>query len=55
MANANNVVNIAQSELEQFICQDTRSIRKTKQRMIRKDGPKAHCSSMQNRLMAEAT
>ena len=55
MANANDVVNIAQSELQQLVCQDTRCIRKTKQRMIRKDGPKAHCSSVQDCLMAKTT
>ena len=53
MANANDVIHIAQRKLQQLIRQNTRRIREPKKRMIRKHRPKPHSPSMQNRLMAQ--
>lgn len=55
MAYTNAMIHITQSKLEQFIGQDTRSIRKPKQRMVREYRPQPHRSSMQNSLMTQTT
>ena len=53
MADANNMIHIAQSKLQQLIRQNARRIREPKKRMIRKHRPQPHSPSMQNRLMAQ--
>lgn len=53
MAHTYAVIYIAQNELEQFIRQDTRSIRESKKRMIGKHGPQPHRPRMQNGFVAE--
>ena len=53
MTDANYMVHIAQCKFEQLICQDTRSIRETKKRMIRKYRPQPHSPGMQNGFMTE--
>lgn len=55
MTDAYNMVHIAQSELEQLICEDTSSICEAKQRMIRKHSPQSHRPRMQNSLMTQTT
>jgi hypothetical protein len=55
MTDTNNVVHIAERELEQLICEDATSVRKAKQRMISEDRPQAHCPRMQYRLMTKVT
>jgi hypothetical protein len=55
MADANYMIHITQCELEQFVRQDTSSIRKSEERMIRENSTQAHCSGMQDRLMTKAT
>lgn len=49
------MVHITQDEFEQFVRQDTSSIRKSKQRMIRKHCSQPHRPRMQDRLMAQIT
>ena len=53
MADANDVIHITQSKLQQLIRQNTRRIREPKKRMIRKHRPQPHSPRMQNRLMAQ--
>ena len=55
MTDANYMVHITQCKFEQLICQDARSIRETKKRMIRKHRPQPHSSSMQNGFMTKTT
>ena len=52
MTDAHDMVHITQYEFEQFIGQDTRSIRKAKERMISEDSTQTHRSGMQDRFMA---
>ena len=53
MTDANYMVHITQRKFEQLIRQDTRRIRETKKRMIRKHRPQPHCPSMQYSFMAK--
>ena len=53
MTDADDMVHITHNELQQFVCQYTSSIREPKQRVICKDCPKSHGSSMQDSLMTE--
>jgi hypothetical protein len=53
MTDADDMIHIAQSELQQFVRQDARSICKSKQRMIRKHRPQIHRPGMQDSLMAK--
>ena len=55
MAYSNDMVHIAQSELQQLIRQDTRSIREPKQRMIRKYCSQPHGPGMQDSLVTQTT
>ena len=51
MTNSDDMINIAQRELQKLIGQDTSSICKSKERMIGKDRPQTHRPRMKNRLM----
>ena len=53
MTDSNYMVDIAQSKLQQLVRQDTRSIRKPKERMIGKDRPQPHGPSMQDSLVTQ--
>jgi hypothetical protein len=53
MANTNNMIYVAQYKLQQLIRQNTRSVRKSKQRMIREHSAQPHRPRMQDSLMAE--
>ena len=53
MTDADYMVHIAQCKFEQLICQDTRGIRETKKRMIRKHRSQPHSSSMQDGFMTK--
>lgn len=55
MADTNDMVNIAQSKLEQLICKYRAGVGEPKQGMVRKNRTQAHCPCMKNRLMAETT
>lgn len=55
VAHAYAMINIAQNKLEQLVCQDTGSIRKSKERMIGKYSPQPHGSRMQDAFVAERT
>lgn len=54
MTDADDMVHVAQGELQQLVRQDTGSICEAEQTVIRKDGPQAHCPCMQYGFMAEA-
>lgn len=51
MANANDMINVTQGELEQFVCEDTGSICEPKQTVIGEDSAQAHGTGMQYSLM----
>lgn len=53
VTDADDMVDVAESELQQLIRKNTRRIRKSKKRMIRKHRPQPHSPRMQNRLMAQ--
>lgn len=53
MTDTNYVIHITQGKLEQLVGEDTGSIRKPKQRMIREDCPQSHCPRMQDGFVAE--
>lgn len=53
MADADAVVYIAQYELEELVGQNTSSIGKPEERMIRKDSPQAHGPSVQDAFVAQ--
>lgn len=53
MTDANYMIHITQCKFEQLVCQDTRSIRETKKRMISKDRPQPHSPSMQDGFMTK--
>jgi hypothetical protein len=55
MADTDNMINIAQSELQKLIGEYATSIRESKETMIRKDSPQAHGPRMQYGLVAQAT
>lgn len=54
MADADDMINVAQRELEQLVGQNTRSIGEAKKAVVSKDGPQAHRARMQYSLVAEA-
>jgi len=53
MTDADDMIHVAECELQQFVGQDTGSVRKSKKRVIRKDCPQPHGPCMQNSFMAE--
>ena len=53
MTDADYMVHITQCKFEQLICQDTRSIREPKKRMIRENRPQPHSPSMQDGFMTK--
>jgi len=53
MADADDMVNITQRKLQKFVCQDTSSISKAEQGVIRENSSQAHCPRVEDRLMAE--
>lgn len=53
MAHTDDMVNIAQGELEELVRQYTASVCEAKKTVVCEDGPQAHCSSMQNGLIAQ--
>ena len=53
MTDANDVVDIAQGELEQLIGQDTGGIGEAKERMVREYGADSHGARVQNGFVAE--
>lgn len=55
MTDTDNMIHITQRKLQQLIRQDTRRVRKPKERMIRKHSPQTHRARMQDRLMAQIT
>ena len=54
MRDTDAVVDIAEGELEQLVCQYTCRIGKAKQRMVREARLEAHGPRMQDRLVAQA-
>lgn len=54
MADANDMIHIAENEFEKLVGQDTRRICKSKERVIRKHRPQPHSAGVQDTLMAEA-
>ena len=46
MADADDMINVAQRELEQLVGQNARGIGKAKQTVIGKHSPQAHCARM---------
>ena len=50
MADTYDMINVAQYELEELVCEYTSGIRKAEQTMVGKDGPQSHGPSMQYRL-----
>lgn len=55
MADADNMIHVAQRKLQELVRQDTRGICEAKQRMIGKDSSQTHGPCMQNCFMAQAT
>ena len=55
MADADDMVHIAQSKLQQLVGENAPSIREAKQTMIREHSPQPHGSRMQYSFMTEAT
>lgn len=53
MTDTNNMVHVAQRELEELVGEDTGGICESEEGVIRKDCPQTHCSAMQNCFMAE--
>ena len=53
MTDANHVVNITQSELQQLVCQNASGIRKPEKRMVRKHCTQTHGPSVEDGFMAE--
>lgn len=54
MADTDDMVNIAQDELQEFVRQNARCVRKAKQAVVGKDGPQSHCACMEDSLETEA-
>lgn len=54
MANTDDMINVAQGELEQLVGQNARSISETKQTVVGENCSQAHCARMQNGFMAKA-
>ena len=54
MADTNNMIHIAKRKFEQLVRQDTSSVRKAKQGMVREHRPQTHCSRMKNGFMTQA-
>lgn len=52
MTDADDMVDVAEYEFEQLVCQDTGCICKAEQTVIRKDGAQTHCPSMEDGLVA---
>jgi hypothetical protein len=52
MADTDDMIDIAQSELEKLIGEYAASICEAKETMVREDGPQAHGPSMQDSLIA---
>lgn len=55
VADTDDVVHVAEGELEDLVCQDAGSIRKAKQRVICEDGTQTHGPTMENGLMTQST
>jgi hypothetical protein len=53
MTDANNMVHVTESELQQLVSKDTGSICKSKEGVICKDGPQPHSPAMEDCLLAE--
>lgn len=53
MAHANDMVNIAQAEFEQLVGKNTGSVRKSKQRVVGKDGAQAHGPGVEDGFMTQ--
>lgn len=54
MANTDDMIHVAQGELEQLVGQNACSISETKQTVVGENCPQAHCARMQNGFMAKA-
>jgi hypothetical protein len=55
MADADDMVDVAESKLEKLVCKDAPRVGEAKQAVIREDGPQAHGPRMQYGLMAQGT
>lgn len=55
MRDADDVIDVAQRELEQLVCHDASSVTEAKKRMIGKDRPQTHRTCVQDALMAQIT
>jgi len=55
MADADNMVHVAQCKLQHLVGQNACSICKAKQGVIRKDGPQSHCPAVQYGFLAQTT
>lgn len=54
VANANNMVNIAENEFQQFVGQDTRGISKAEERVVGKYGTQPHSPRVEYSLLAQS-
>lgn len=54
MADAYDMIYVAQCELQELVGEDSSRVSKAKETVVCKDGPQSHSSSMQNCLMAQA-
>lgn len=54
MAYADDVIDVAQCEFEELVCQDTCGVCEAKERMIGEDSPQTHRSCVQYSFVAEA-
>lgn len=55
MADTDDMIYVAQSELEKLVCQNTSCVCEAEQTMVRKDSPQAHSPCMENCLLAKIT
>lgn len=55
VTDTDNMIHVAQDELEDLVRQDAGRIRKAEQGVIGEDGPQTHGPRMQNSLMTEIT
>lgn len=55
MADTDDMVDVAQRELQKLVRQDAGSVCKPEKRVVREDGAQAHCPSMKDAFVAQTT
>lgn len=55
MANTDDMIDVAQGKLEQFISENRAGVGKPKQGMVREDSPQTHSPGVEDRFMTETT